>query len=352
MKEKIALISVAANVLLAAMKIIVGALSGSAAVLADGFHSLVDVFSSAIAFFGIKISQKPVDEKHPYGYYKFEVLSGTVITLILFATGAGIMYESWGQIWSPEKISLGWIALAAMAISAAVNETMARLKINTGKKENSISLITDGVHSRVDVYSSLGVFAGLLLANVWPQADPILAISIGLYIIKESFSLGREAVDSLLDVSAGEKIEKQIQAIAAQKNIKIETLKTQKKGSAITADLDIILPAQASVEQAAKISDDLRQNLMNEIANLAYVSIEIKSHELESGFYKPEFGKGFGWQRQGRFKTDDGEQGRGPGGECVCPKCGYRAAHQSGIPCSTIKCPNCNVYLERENGKL
>lgn len=350
MKEKIALISVGANILLAAMKIIVGAVSNSAAVLADGFHSLADVFSSGIAFFGIRISKKPVDEKHPYGYYKFEVLSGAIITLILFATGAGIIYESWGQIWSPQKINLGWVALAAMALSAAVNEAMARLKIATGKKENSISLITDGVHSRVDVYSSLGVFVGLLLANVWPQADPILAILIGIYIIKESFSLGREAVDSLLDVSAGAEIEDKIKNIAAQKNILIEMLKTQKKGAAITADLDIVLPASLNVWEATKIFDDLRQSLMKEIANLAYVSIEIKSHELETGFYKPEFGKGFGWQRQGRFKTDDDEQGRGPGGECVCPKCGYRAAHQSGVPCSTIQCPKCGAYLERENG--
>lgn len=351
MKEKIALISVVANALLAAMKIIVGAFSGSAAVLADGFHSFIDVLSSGIAFFGIKISAKPVDEKHPYGYYKVEVLSGAVITLILFATGAGIVYESWRQLSSPEPIALGAVALAAMAISAVVNEVMARLKIYFGKKEDSISLITDGVHSRVDVYSSLGVFAGLLLANIWPWADPVLAILIGMYIIKESFSLGREAVDSLLDVSAGKEIEKNIKEIAAQKNIEIELLKTQKKGSAITADLDIVLPARLSVEQAVKISDELRQELMNEIKSLAYVSIETKSHKLESGFYKPQFGKGFGWQRQGRFKTDDGGQGRGPGGECVCEKCGYRAAHQSGIPCSTIKCPNCHVPLERQNGK-
>ncbi len=351
MKEKVALIAVAANVLLAALKIIVGGFSNSAAVLADGFHSLADVLSSGIAFFGIKISVKPVDEKHPYGYYKFEVLSGVIITLILFATGAGIIYEAWGELLSPGKIGLGGLALAAMAISAVVNEVMARLKIYFGKKENSISLVTDGVHSRVDVYSSLGVFAGLLLANVWPWADPFLAIAIGLYIIKESFSLGREAVGSLLDVSAGPKIEKQIKSVASAQNIKIAELKTQKKGSAITADLSIVLPAGLNIDEAVKISNQFRERLMQTIGNLAYVSIEIKSHELETGFYKPQFGKGFGWQRQGRFQKDNGGQGRGPGGECVCPKCGYRIKHQSGIPCSAIKCPKCNVILERENGK-
>jgi cation diffusion facilitator family transporter len=348
MKEKVALISVAANIFLAAAKVIAGAISGSAAVLADGFHSLADVFSSGIAFLGIKISAKPVDERHPYGYYKAEVLAGAAITLILFVTGAGIIYGAWGEIAAPKSIEMGGLALAAMAISAAVNEVMARLKIHFGKKENSVSLLADGIHSRVDIFSSLGVFAGLLLAGAFPWADPLLAIIIGLYIIKESFSLGREAVDSLLDASAGSKIEKNIREIVARENIEIAGLKTQKKGAAITADLDIVLPAQTSVDEAAKISDRLRKKLMSAIDNLNYVAVEIKSHGLETGFYKPEFGKGFGWQRQGRFKTDDGGQGRGPGGECVCPKCGRRAAHQSGVPCAAIKCPDCNANMERD----
>ncbi len=351
MKEKIALISVAANIFLSAIKIVAGAVSGSAAVLAEGFHSLADVFSSGIAFLGVKISAKPVDAKHPYGYYKAEVLAGAAITLILLATGAGIIYDAWGKLAAPEPIAMSGLALAVMAVSAAVNEIMARLKIYFGKKENSAGLLADGIHSRVDVFSSLGVFAGLLLAKTFPGADPLLAVVIGLYIIKESFSLGREAVDSLLDASAGKEIENDIRAIAARKNVEIESLKTQKKGAALTADLKIILPVAMAVAEASKISDDLRQNLMKEIASLAYVSIEIKSHQVESGFYKPQFGKGFGWQRQGKFKTDDSEQGRGPGGECACKKCGYRAAHQSGVPCATIKCPQCDLFLERENGE-
>jgi len=352
MKGKIALISVVANILLAAAKIIVGAISNSAAVLADGFHSLVDVFSSGIAFLGIKISAKAVDEKHPYGYYKVEVLSGAIITLLLFAAGAGIIYDAWRKLLSPEEMKLGWVALAVMAVSAVINEAMARLKIHFGKKENSIGLLTDGIHSRVDVFSSVGVFAGLLLANVWPWADPVLAILIGLYIIKESFSLGREAVDSLLDVSAEPEVEEKIKSAAAENNIEIESLKTQKKGAVITANLAIVLPPEISVAEAEKISDQLRQKLTQTIQNLDYVAIEIRSHELTTGFYQPEFGRGFGWQRQGKFKVDDGGEGRGPGGNCVCPKCGWRAAHQSGVPCATIKCPNCDLFLERKNGKL
>ena len=236
-----------------------------------------------------------------------------------------------------------------MIFSAGINEVMARLKIHFGKKENSIALLSDGLHSRVDVFASLAVFVGLVLTKYWIFVDSALAFLIGLYIIKKSFSLGKEAVDSLLDVSAGEEIEEKIKTIAKMQNIEISSLKTQKKGSAITANLEIKLPSNLKVEEATKISDSLREKIIKEIENLHYVAIQITSHEVETGFYKPAFGRSFGWQRRGRFRGEtEGAKGGGPGGYCVCPKCGYKIPHERGVPCPTLECPNCKINLTRE----
>jgi len=189
----------------------------------------------------------------------------------------------------------------------------------------------------------------LFLTKYWIYADSFLALLIGIYIVKESFSLGREAVDSLLDVSAGEEIEEKIKSISKAQNIEMSSLKTQKKGSAITANLDIKLSSDLSVEEATKISNNLREKLINEIESLQYVVIQIKSHEMETRFYKPVFGKGFGWQRRGRFKDEVEEAaGKGPSGYCVCSKCGYKISHQSGVPCSDLECPKCHIKLTRE----
>ena len=349
MKEKVAIIAIFANIILAGGKIIVGIIANSSAVLAEGIHSFMDVFSSAISFIGIKISKKPSDKKHPYGHYKFEVFSGLLITFILFGTGAWIIYEAYQKFLDPSSIKIPVLAFGVMIFSAVVNEIMARLKIHFGKKENSISLLSDGVHSRVDVYASLAVFIGLFLTKYWIYADSFLALLIGIYIVKESFSLGREAVDSLLDVSAGEEIEEKIKSISKAQNIEMSSLKTQKKGSAITANLDIKLSSDLSVEEATKISNNLREKLINEIESLQYVVIQIKSHEMETRFYKPVFGKGFGWQRRGRFKDEVEEAaGKGPSGYCVCSKCGYKISHQSGVPCSDLECPKCHIKLTRE----
>jgi len=338
MKEKISIISVLANVALASGKISFGFISNSSAVLAEGIHSFMDIFSSIISYLGIKISQKSDNEKYPYGRYKFEVLGGALITLILFLTGLGIVYESVTEFFTTEKIEIGYAVIVVMIFSALINEIMARLKIFYGKKENSISLLSDGIHSRVDVYSSLIVLAGLFLSKYWVFADSILAIIIGLYIIKESFSLGKEAGDSLLDVSAGQEIEEEIKEISQKQNIEISNLKTQKKGSAVTANLEIKLPKDLKVAEASQLSENLRKELINKIESLQYVSIQITSHEIETNFYQPEFGKSLSWQKERK----------GPAGSCICSQCGYETPHQAGTPCSELQCLKCKINLKRK----
>ena len=348
MKETVSIIAIVANAILAAGKISVGVLTGSALILAEGLHSLSDIFASAVGYAGIKISQRPSDKEHPYGHYKFEVLAGLIITIVLLGAGVSAIYEAYRGFIKPKELEFSAIAFAVMITSAVVNEVMARVKISYGKKENSISLISDGTHSRVDVYASLGVIGGLVVARYWIYADALFAFVIGIYIIKESFSLGREAVDSLLDVSAGPDIEERIGSIVKERGIEMDSLRTQKKGSAITANLEIELPSNLRIEEATRISEGLREGLMKGIEALSYVAIQIKSHEVETGFYRPAFGKGFGWQRRGKFKEEfEKAEGGGPGGWCVCPKCGYRTPHQTGVPCSTLQCPNCKIKLER-----
>jgi len=349
MKEKIAIISVLANAILAGGKIFIGYISNSSAILAEGFHSLTDIFSSIIGYLGIKTSEKPVDEKHPYGHYKLEVLSGVVITLILLVTGLGVAYDAYVNFLEPEKLKVGYLGISIMVLSVLINYATSRIKIYYGRKENSLTLLADGSHDKADVLASLAVLVGLIFSRYWIYADSLLAFLIGIYIVKESFELGKEAVDSLLDVSAGEEIEEKIKKIIKDDKTELVSLKTQKKGSVITANLEISLPNDLNIEKATKISDKLREDLIQEIENLSYIAIQIRSHEVEASFYKPEFGQGFGWQRKGRFQAEKSPAiGSGPNGFCVCPKCGYKVEHKKSVPCFTLKCPKCRINLERK----
>jgi len=357
MDTKIPLIGLLSNVVLAIGKVLIGIFSGSSAILADGVHSSMDVFSSGISYIGIKISKKPADKEHPYGHYKAEVITGLIITIILFLTGIWIIYDSLISFSEPKIIAINYISLGIMVFSAFLNEIMARLKIKYGKKYNSISLISDGVHSRVDVLTSIAIFAGLIVSNYFVQADSIMALLVGIYIVKESVSIGREASDLLLDKSAGEEVEEKIREIASQHDIKVSDLKTQKRGPMITANIEIELPSKLSVEEATKISNDLREDLIENIKNLQYVAIQIKSYDVSSAYFEPKnifsklsFGRGFGWQRRGKIRdVVKNAQGLGHGGYCICPNCGYKIKHERGVPCSSMKCPKCGVKLKRNN---
>jgi len=198
MKEKIATISIFNNLFLAIGKILIGLLVKSVSIFAEGIHSSVDVLSSIISLVGIKIAKKPVDKNHPYGHYKFEVLSGLIITIILFLTGAKILYEAYKGFLSPSVIKLSYLALGIMAISAVANEIMSRLKMHYGKKENSISLISDGVHDKVDVWASVSGFYWFNLSKYWIYVDSFLALLIGLYIMKESFEFRQRGNEFLI----------------------------------------------------------------------------------------------------------------------------------------------------------
>lgn len=348
-KTLISAIAVIANLFLAIGKILVGLISKSAAVFADGINSGTDVVASTIGFIGVKTSEKPADKEHPYGHGKAEVISGFIITLIIFVSGIFIIYNAIMSFFNPESLKISYLVFVVMGFSALINAIMSYAKIHYGKKYDSYSLISDGIHSRIDLLVSLGIFIGLFFINYYSHVDSILALLVGAYILKESISLGKQTTDSLIGISAGEKIENEIKDLANTQKIEIINLKTQKMGSKIFAELKIKLPSKLNVEKASYLTKKLEQELINKIKSLEYVSIQIESHDISTGYFKPELGRGFGWQRRGKFKDTIKEaQGKGPEGYCVCLKCGYKQKHKRGVPCSTIKCPKCKINLTRE----
>ncbi|MBW2996050.1 cation diffusion facilitator family transporter, partial [Candidatus Woesearchaeota archaeon] len=320
-------------------------ISKSSAVIAEGIHSAMDIVTSAISYGGIKAAKKPVDEKHPYGHYKAEVLAGLMITIVLLGTSIWIIYGAVTSFFTAKEIFITHLTLGVMAFSAVINEIMARVKIKYGKKHESMALLADGKHSRIDVLASLSVFIGLFLTKYWAHLDSVIALLIGIYILIESVSLGKKTTDSLLDVSAEEETENQIRDIVKKENIKLVSLKTQKLGPAVFAELKINLDPKLKVEQASAITKRLENKIQQEVSSVEYTVIQIESHKVRQESFKGVFGRKTEWK--GRM----GGKGLGPGGECICPKCSYTIPHEKGMPCHQKKCPKCNSFMTREGKK-
>jgi cation diffusion facilitator family transporter len=295
-QETVSILSTFVNLILVIFKLILGFLINSAALLAEGIHSGLDVFSSFVTYLGIKAAKKPVDEKHPYGYYKAESIAGLVVTFLLFISALWILYEGGERFFKAEPVYFSLAAIVLMVFSTGINEIMARLKFKVGQKTESLSLVADAEHSRADVISSLGVLLGLFLIKFFPLADAILAVLIGLYIIFECFSLGKEVTDSLLDV-ANKDLEEKIKEICKKEGIEVSGIKTRKIGPANFAEIKINLSPQLKIDQASNISKSLENKLLDTLPELKYAVISVESHEFKEGAIVPRFAKRFGFRR-------------------------------------------------------
>jgi len=291
--ENVSLISVFVNLLLGFLKLLFGFLSGSVALIADGIHSGLDVLSSFSSFLGLKISRKPKDEKHPYGHFRAESLSGFFIAFLLAVSGIWIIFESIMRFFGEEPVNLTYGAVIVVVASIVLSEFLARLKFHFGRKGKSLSLTADAEHSRADALSSVGVLLGLFLTRYFQLADAIIALLIGFYILYEAFHVGREITDSLLDVSNKE-VEERIKRLCFNQKVEIADLKTRKIGAFNFAELKIKLPLKMKVEQVEKVLNDLKEKLLSNIQGLQQVVITIEGYDVSFDAILPKLGKRIG----------------------------------------------------------
>lgn len=299
-KESVSILSVLVNAAVGLAKALIGLMINSSALLADGIHSITDFISSLGVYIGIKVAKKPVDKEHPYGYYAAETVSGLIVVFLLVISAILIVYDGLKSILEKETVQLELIGFAVIVVSVILVESMARLKFKYGRQEESLALIADAKHSRADVFSSLGVLAGLILTPYFAYADGLMAIAIGLYILKESFSLGKEVVDNLLGVR-DEKTEEAIRKYCQQNNIELVSLKSQKIGSATLAEATIKLESRLKVVEAEAISKKMQEELISQIKNLQYLLVQIESHKIKQGFIRQRWGRGMSFQQRFGF---------------------------------------------------
>jgi cation diffusion facilitator family transporter len=306
--ETVSLISVFSNIILGLLKIVFGIFANSIALIADGLHSGLDVVFSFVTFLGMRTAKKPEDSKHPYGYLKAESLAGFFITILLGITGLWIVFEAIKRFLgkTPTFFSLQTIIVIIFCI--VLQEALARVKFLYGKKFQSLALIADAKHSRADVFSSIGVLIGLFLVKYFSLADAIVALGVGSYILFETFSIGREITDSLLDV-ANKDVEEKIKTICNLHKIEIADLKTRKIGAYNFAELKIKLPPKLKVEEVGKITKKLEEKLLESIPELKYVVISIEPYDMKRsvvvGFLGRRFCEEEGFEKIGPKKIGE-----------------------------------------------
>jgi len=270
------------NVFLCVFKGVVGVISGSLAVIADAVHSGADVLDSVVAMIAAHLGKKPPDKTHPYGYGKSEFIAGAFIGIVLLIGAACIVVTSVGYLLrrAPHP-QPHFIALAAAAISIAVNEMLFRYAICAGRRVNSAAIKAEAWDNRADCMSSLPVFFGVLGAQFgFRSLDPLAALLVGILVGKVGFELLSKNLHGLMDIPLhSEEINRVRELVIAVPGVKgIGYLRTRGMGRHYLADLQILVNPRISVEKSNAIAREVRSALRREIRHLEDITIVCKSH--------------------------------------------------------------------------
>lgn len=265
------------------MKIVVGIFSGSVSIISEAIHSMMDLIASFIAYYSVRISDNPPDDDHPYGHGKFENVSGVIEALLILIAALWIMYEAIHKILAPSPVNSIGIGIGSivMFISAAVNFLVSTKLYKVARANDSIALEADALHLKTDVYSSLGVGAGLFL--IWITdlyiLDPVIAILVALFILRESFNLLNKAFNPLLDTALPVEELNKIKRLMNEMNIQFHDLKTRKAGNIKFIDFHLEMPSATELGDVHQLCDDIEKLLQE---NVPHVRVNIHVEPLEN----------------------------------------------------------------------
>jgi cation diffusion facilitator family transporter len=190
------------NICQTAFKGVLGFLSGSAGLLADSLHSGADVVASAVTMFCVKMSDKPADERYPYGYGNIQYISSAIVGMILLFGAMFLMYESVLKIMSGNLEAPSIVAALGAAVTIVTNELMYRYQVCVGNENNSPAIIANAWDNRSDAMSSVAVLVGVVASVIgFPIADTLAAIGVSLLVGKIGIELISESVKGLMDSS-------------------------------------------------------------------------------------------------------------------------------------------------------
>jgi len=276
LKESTARLSVMSSSVLVVMKLIVGFSIGSVSIISEAIHSAMDLLAAVIAFFSVRKSAEPPDAAHSFGHGKFEDISGLVEALLIFVAAILIIREAAVKLLSEgsenqllESPVLLFAGIGVMAISALLNWYVSHRLMKVAKQTESIALDSDAWHLRTDVYTSLGVFAGLILIKLTGLTtfDPLFAIGVAIVIMKAAYDLTVRSFADLIDHSIPENDEQRIQEIICEHSSDyagFHDLRTRRSGPEIFIEFHLVVSGDISVTQSHDFADHLESDLQVE----------------------------------------------------------------------------------------
>ena len=284
--RNVTIIGLVLNLLLAVLKIVFSILTGSVSLLADGLDSALDLGTTTLGFFALKIADKPADEEHHFGHEKVENLFSIGIAVILVASSGFIAYQAINKLVNVELLAFDVFNVIIASLSIILKGVLVWINISVGKRIKSPVLVANGLNFRTDILTSIVV---LISVTVSPQyirgfslywIDPVIALIISVVIVATAIKITRESASVLLDTSPDEKILQKIEDLANRiEGVKhVEGIRARELGSnMILSDINIMVDPNLTIEQGHDIATNV-EKIIKENLPVKYLQVHVEPY--------------------------------------------------------------------------
>lgn len=267
------------NLLLFFLKLWVGIISHSVAMIADAWHTLSDTLTSLVVIFGFWIARKPADEKHPFGHGRAEVISAVVISTMLALVGLKFLLDSINQLRHHQAVVFTRLAIFIFLISVVLKEALAQFSIWAGKKITSQSLIADGWHHRSDAIASGLIVIGGLLGKYFWWTDGVLGIIVSFFILKAAYDIFIETSNTLMGENTNKTLEKEIKKTVFKitgQSLDTHHIHIHHYGIHQEVTFHVCFPGDTSLEFAHEKVDQIEKELRKKFNIEATIHIDLE----------------------------------------------------------------------------
>jgi cation diffusion facilitator family transporter len=269
-----------ANFAVCAVKIVLGLLINSSSLTADGFHSLSDGSSNIVGLIGIAMASRPEDKDHPYGHSKFETMAGLLIAGVLVVMGIEIVSGAIGRFSNPVRPEVSIVSLIALVATLGINIVVTTLEHRQGVKLNSNFLISDAIHTKSDIYVSIGVLVTLVAMKLGlpPIIDPIASLVVAGFIFFAAWEIFSRTSGVLLDKAAIDndrivEIAKEFEQVKG-----VHKVRSRSAGSEVFIELHVQMDPKLSVEDSHQCIHQIIGKIQEHLGQPAHVIIHTEPY--------------------------------------------------------------------------
>ncbi len=285
--RRMAFLSIATSLATIALKFSAYFLTGSVSLWSDALESLVNLAAGLVALGAVTLAHQPADDRHAYGHDKAEYFSSGVEGALILVAAVAIIWSAVNRLIDPQPLERLGPGIIVAFLAGTANLVTARLMLKVARQHDSITIEADARHLMTDVWTSVGILAGLLVVVVKPQwaiLDPLMAIAVGIHIIFTGVDLLRRSADGLMDTALpAAEVQRAEAAIQAElpPGASFHALRTRKAGARRFLEFHLLVPGGMTVAESHTLCDRIEDALSAQLAK-AHVVIHVEPQETQA----------------------------------------------------------------------